>query len=68
MFDCAIIRGIKVKILDEKVLGFCNAAYGDCGSWEAQSSTAAGVFDSKAFEDICGGCEWFDLCRTTLNK
>ena len=58
----------KVKTLDEKVLSFCNAAYGDCGSWEALSSAAAGVFDSKVFEDICGDCEWFGLCRATLNK
>ena len=54
----------KVKTMDDKVLLFCRLSYGEKGSWADLSANAAGVFGS-CFEDICEGCEWFELCRTT---
>lgn len=68
-FDGSVCeRYEKVKLLDEKVLSFCKNAYGDSGSWAMLSSEAEGVFGSKAFEEICGSCEWFGLCREIINK
>ena len=58
----------KVKLMDEKVLRFCDLAYGEIHSWKELAEKAADIFKSEAFEDICGDCEWFDLCSTTINK
>ena len=56
----------KVQTMDEKVLGLCGVTYGEKSSWAQLAAKAAGIFGSKALEDICGECEWFELCASKV--
>jgi hypothetical protein len=55
----------KVKSMDEKVLKVCEFSYGDADSWNSFAKVAAGIFDTPQFEEICGTCQWAELCRNT---
>lgn len=56
----------KVKAMDESVLKACGLSYGSTGSWkELSEKAAAAVFGTDEFGNICGGCQWCDLCKNT---
>lgn len=52
--------------MDSAVLKICNIAYGEEILWK----TAAGkawerIFETEEFNNICGCCQWFQLCSGT---
>ena len=65
--DGAVCRSHeKAKSIDEGVLKACGLSYGSTGSWkELSQKAAAAVFATEEFEKICGGCQWFELCKNT---
>ena len=56
----------KVRMMDEKARGLCGVDYGERGSWAQLAAKAAGIFRTEAHEDICGECEWFELCASKV--
>ena len=56
----------KVNRLDRGVLEACGFSAGGTHSWSALARTAREqVLEKDTFEKVCGGCEWFELCRAT---
>ena len=56
----------KVCKLDEGVLTACNFAYGDTAEWRVFARAAQEeILRSEKFDEICGDCEWFSLCKET---
>jgi len=56
----------KVRGMDSKVLSLCGIAPGYKAPWKELSELAAEkVFAAGCFEDVCGDCQWADLCRKT---
>lgn len=56
----------KVDHMDKFVLHACGLAYGDCDSWKSLADKAQKqIFETDAFYETCGGCQWFALCEST---
>ena len=55
----------KVSEMDEKVLQACGLSYGEIDSWFNLAQKAAMIFKGAEFEEICGKCQWNELCRNT---
>ena len=56
----------KVTFMDDTVLALINLTYGESISWNEIAHRAhEQIFKRDKFDDICGGCQWFELCRTT---
>lgn len=56
----------KVTRMDRGVLGACGFAYGQVDSWRALAASVENrIFQTEQFNEICGPCQWFELCRGT---
>ena len=56
----------KVTHMDRGVLGACGFAYGQVDSWRALAVSAENkIFQTEQFNEICGSCQWIELCRGT---
>ena len=54
----------KVNRMDCKVLSACDLKYGDKRKWKDLTSLAKKeIFDTDRFHEICGKCQWFDICQ-----
>ena len=54
----------KVCRMDARVLTVCGFAYDDMAQWKNLASAVKDkIFDMEWFEEICGECEWYCLCR-----
>lgn len=61
---CATLQ--KVAGMDRSVLDACGLAYGAEKSWSALAPAARErIFETDRFRQVCGDCEWFDLCVHT---
>ena len=57
----------KVDRMDSKVLLTCGLEYGDKRKWKDLTSLARKeIFDTDRFHEICGKCQWFDICQKRL--
>lgn len=64
--DEVCLTAEKVSGIDNSVLEICGLSYGEVISWAELSRKAReGVFESEKFEQTCGSCEWFELCKHT---
>ena len=56
----------KVNRMDRGVLSACARSYGQADSWRALADAAGKrIFQTKKSEEICGDCQWIELCRAT---
>ena len=56
----------KVKRLDEKVLQACNYTYEQEGDWKDFAKKAKSeIIETEIFAQICGECQWYELCEKT---
>ncbi|HJB08002.1 MAG TPA: DUF1284 domain-containing protein [Candidatus Enterocloster faecavium] len=56
----------KVDRMDRGVLEACGLSYGDQAPWNQLAGKGRKkIFETKEFEQICGSCQWHELCRRT---
>ncbi len=56
----------KVALMDRAVLQICNLTYRKKFPWAALAREARErIFKTDEFDNICGSCQWFALCRST---
>lgn len=56
----------KVQRMDQGVLAACGLSCAQTGSWRALAQSASEmIFQTDRFDQICGDCQWFELCRDT---
>ena len=56
----------KVQRMDRDVLAACSLSYEQSDGWRALAASAENkIFQTKQFNEICGPCQWFELCRGT---
>ena len=56
----------KVASMDQKVLESCGLSGGEELPWQALADLAKKqIFETTEFFKVCGGCQWFELCRNT---
>ncbi len=61
---CAALE--KVETMDAQVVKALGVRPGGALPWaELAARARKNVFETDAFKEICGSCEWFDLCRDT---
>ena len=64
--DARCVSHDKVRRMDEEVLSACDLKYGSTGSWQELSGRAEDlILNTEIFEQICGSCQWIELCRNT---
>lgn len=58
-----------VKYYDKRVLDFLNLTQDEIYSWEDIKKLACDIIFSKnRREEICGGCQWNELCKEVEAK
>lgn len=58
-----------VKYYDKRVLDFLNLTHDEIYSWEDIKKLACDIIFSKnRREEICGGCQWNELCKDVEAK
>lgn len=56
----------KVDFMDGAVLDTCGLSYGEKAPFAALAEKARErILEGERFREICGACEWFELCRNT---
>ena len=55
----------KVDIMDKAAASLCGVSPGDELTWSELSKRARGIFGTDEFQRVCGGCEWYELCKNT---
>lgn len=56
----------KVAAMDTAVCRICEIQTGSTADWAFLSGMALQrILQTEAFREICGGCQWFELCRQT---
>ena len=56
----------KVKTMDESVLRICGFSYNDMDDWNTFATIAKNkIFETDEFRNVCGSCQWFELCEST---
>lgn len=56
----------KVDRMDRGVLEACGLAYGEESSWNRLAEKGRKeIFGTERFKQICGDCQWHELCRRT---
>ena len=56
----------KVDLMDGKVLGICGLTYGEAVPWDrAAGQVRKLIFQTDGFQQVCGQCQWLELCRKT---
>lgn len=56
----------KVDGMDRGVLDVCGISYGENAPFSVLASKARKlIFETGKCHEICGGCQWFELCRKT---
>ena len=64
---CASLE--KVSLMDSGVLSICDLAYGESVPWtELALKAQKRIFETNEFNNICTGCQWFELCITIDNR
>lgn len=63
--DEVCLTAEKVSKIDNGVLEICGLNYGEILSWAELSRRAREVFETENFEQTCGSCEWYELCKNT---
>ena len=54
----------KVRNLDKQCLAICNLQSGTDIKWsEFKHTVNTQILMTDAFDNVCGKCEWFDLCK-----
>ncbi|MCQ2407234.1 MAG: DUF1284 domain-containing protein [Oscillospiraceae bacterium] len=54
----------KVQALDRAVLEHCDLRVGMNADWSSlKKLVSAKIFHTDAFAAVCGGCQWYGLCR-----
>ncbi len=57
----------KVRSMDEKVLATLGLHYEERSTWADFAARAKKeILDTSAFEEVCGECEWYQLCKETI--
>ena len=56
----------KVQRMDRAVLAICRLNTGDAAEWAGLADKAKKlILSTDAFENVCGNCQWFELCKNT---
>ena len=56
----------KVDRMDRRVLEACGLHYGETASWKQLAEKGREeIFETDQFEQVCGSCQWNELCRKT---
>lgn len=56
----------KVDRMDRGVLAACDRSFGQIDSWRALARAAREqVLETEGFRQVCGDCQWIELCRNT---
>lgn len=66
--DNACLSEEKTDLMDKKVLAYCRLSYSDTGNWRELSGMAGAIFGTAGFEDICGDCQWKELCDSRVKQ
>ncbi len=55
----------RVKHMDALTLELLGLSEADRLSWRELSERAGALLESEDFERVCGGCQWYELCKNT---
>lgn len=56
----------KVDLMDNSVLRICGISYGQNVLWrDIAEKVRERIFKTQEFQNICGDCQWFFLCKKT---
>ena len=54
----------KVRRMDSLVNKACDIDYNEIYNWnDLEDRARKRIFDTKAFDDICNTCQWYDICK-----